>query len=308
MQMQKSAVKSPRKRTDQEWRRPKKEDGTNAMDSIKAYFTGIKKFTLLTSSEEKTLSRKIVRGDKDARRRMIEANLRLVVNIAKRYLNRGLAFQDLIEEGNIGLIKAVERFRASKGCKFSTYATYWIKQAIERAIANQSNIVRLPIHITTDLGKYKRAINKLRSAKEEVAATTIADSTGFSERYVNKLMAINTGSYTSLDDPHPSWKDDDMTFLETIECPHTANVMDMIISKEHEEVVGRILDTLKENERLIITRRFGLDGREPATLEQIGKSFGITRERVRQIEVRALDNLKKFVNENDSFRDLRMTA
>src|SRR3989337_3874064 len=130
-------------------------------DSVKFYFNSIKKYQLLTPKEEKLLAKKISKGDHLARSRMIEANLRLVVNIAKRYINRGFPLQDLIEEGNIGLIKSVERFKANKGCKFSTYATYWIKQSIERAIANQSNIVRLPIHITADLAKLARASREL---------------------------------------------------------------------------------------------------------------------------------------------------
>jgi len=142
-------------------------------DTVKVYFNSIRKLPLLSSDEEKSLARRIARGDKEARRKMIEGNLRLVVNIAKRYLNRGFQLQDLIEEGNIGLIKSVERFKASKGCKFSTYATYWIKQSIERAIANQSNIVRLPIHITSDISTPARSQSVGQTSSVDTGASIL---------------------------------------------------------------------------------------------------------------------------------------
>ena len=166
-------------------------------DSVKSYFNSIKRFHLLTSREEKLLAKKISKGDQEARRRMIEANLRLVVNIAKKYMNRGFPLPDLIEEGNIGLIKSVERFRASKGCKFSTYATYWIKQSIERAIANQGNVVRLPIHVTADISKLSRATRELMMAlSREPDFSELAERTGFSGRYVKKLDLISKKSYS----------------------------------------------------------------------------------------------------------------
>ena len=169
--------------------RPKAKSGpgeqgeSRASDSINIYFNSIKRFALLGAKEERELALKAAKGDMDARRRMIEANLRLVVNIAKRYNGRGLSFQDLIEEGNIGLIKAVERFRASKGCKFSTYATYWVRQTIDRAIANQANTVRLPIHISTDMFKVTRAEKELFiTLDREPNIAEVADRTGLSGR------------------------------------------------------------------------------------------------------------------------------
>jgi RNA polymerase primary sigma factor len=172
---------------------------TASTDSIKAYFNNIKKHPLLKPDQERVLADRIARGDKEARKQMIEANLRLVVNIAKRYIYRGLPLQDLIEEGNIGLIKSVERFKAAKGCKFSTYATYWIRQSVERAIINQSKIVRMPIHVTSDISRMMRATRELKGMlKREPSVKELADKMGVTERYVSKLKGISRKSY-SLD-------------------------------------------------------------------------------------------------------------
>src|SRR4030067_866593 len=175
----------------------KKTRPAHSTDSLRFYFDIIKKYPLLTSKEEIHLADRIATGDQDARRRMIEANLRLVVNIAKRYMGRGFPFQDLIEEGNIGLIKSAERFRTAKGCKFSTYATYWIRQSIERAIANQSNVVRLPIHINADILKLSKATHELMmTLNREPDYAELAERTGFSGRYVKKLDTVNKKSYS----------------------------------------------------------------------------------------------------------------
>ena len=281
-------------------RRGRKEDRekeTTATDSVKVYFSGIKRFALLTSDEEKTLARKIAKGDTQARRKMIEANLRLVVNIAKRYLNRGLPLQDLIEEGNIGLIKSVERFKATKGCKFSTYATYWIKQAIERAIANQSSIVRLPIHVTADISKLTRANRELtRALKREPSLVELSEKTGLSGRYVKKLNTISKKSY-SLEASFPD--DTDQSLLDRLEDDRFPTPMEVIDDSRRVERINSWLGMLDENERTILKLRFGLEEDEPQTLESIGKSFGVTRERVRQIEVKALDKLKKIIRQSD---------
>lgn len=279
-------------------KREEKEGRDNpASDSVKVYFSGIKKFNLLTSDEEKTLARRIARGDKEARRMMIEANLRLVVNIAKRYLNRGLPLQDLIEEGNIGLIKSVERFKATKGCKFSTYATYWIKQAIERAIANQSSIVRLPIHVTADISRLTRATRELsRTLKREPSITELSEKTGLSGRYVKKLNTISKKSY-SLEATFPD--DTDQSLLDRLEDDRFPAPMDIIDESRRLERINCWLGMLDDNERTILRLRFGLEEDEPQTLEAIGKTFGVTRERVRQIEVKALDKLKKIIKQSD---------
>lgn len=270
---------------------------STASDSVKVYFSGIKKFTLLTSDDEKRLARRIAKGDKEARKQMIEANLRLVVNIAKRYLNRGLPLQDLIEEGNIGLIKSVERFKATKGCKFSTYATYWIKQAIERAIANQSSIVRLPIHVTADISRLTRATRELsRTLKREPSIGELSEKTGLSGRYVKKLNTISKKSY-SLEATFPD--DTDQSLLDRLEDDKFPTPMELIDESRRTDRINGWLGMLDENERTILRLRFGLDEDEPQTLEAIGKSFGVTRERVRQIEVKALDKLKKMMKQCD---------
>lgn len=266
-------------------------------DSVNAYFSRIKKFTLLTANEEKTLARKIARGDNFARQKMIEANLRLVVNIAKRYLNRGLPLQDLIEEGNIGLIKSVERFKADKGCKFSTYATYWIRQAIDRSLANQANTVRLPIHVTTDLAKLTRAARELTaSLNREPSLRELSEKTRLSGRYVKKLTQINRKSY-SLEARLS--EDSEQTLLDLLEDESAPSPMEVIAKAASEGRMHDWLETLDENEREIIKLRFGFDEKEPETLEAVGRRFGITRERVRQIEAKTIEKLKRMVEEDE---------
>lgn len=272
-------------------------------DSINIYFNSIKKISLLKAEEERSIAKRVIKGDLAARRQMIEANLRLVVNIAKKYVNRGLALQDLIEEGNIGLIKSVERFKPSKGCKFSTYATYWIRQTIDRAIANQANTVRLPIHITTDLAKIAKAERELTSVlNREPDVREVADRTGLSGRYVKKLSSINKKSYSleaTLSD------DTEQSLIDRIEDETYPAPMELIGEITRSEKVKEWLEVLEPNERTIIQLRFGIDGEGPMTLEEVGKRFGITRERVRQIEARALTKLKKIVEETElTFSDV----
>lgn len=276
----------------------KEERETPASDTVKIYFNSIRKYPLLTSEEERHLAGKISRGDKEARRKMIEANLRLVVNIAKRYINRGFPLQDLIEEGNIGLIKAVERFKAAKGCKFSTYSTYWIKQAIERAIANQSNIVRLPIHITADISKITKASRLLMmQLNREPTVRELSDKTGLSGRYVKKLDRLGKKSY-SLEANLPDGSE--QTLLEKLEDDTYPTPMEFIDRARRLDKVVVWLKMLDDNERAIIKLRFGLENDERKTLESIGKSLGVTRERIRQIEVKALNKLKKIITESEN--------
>ncbi len=272
---------------------PGEHDESRASDSINIYFNSIKRFDLLTAKEERELALKAAKGDIDARRQMIEANLRLVVNIAKRYNGRGLSFQDLIEEGNIGLIKAVERFRPAKGCKFSTYATYWVRQTIDRAIANQANTVRLPIHISTDMFKVTRAEKELFvTLDREPNIAEVADRTGLSGRYVRKLNSINKKSL-SLDACIS--EDSGQSLLDLIEDTSYPAQLESVAADVQAEKIGAWLETLEANERTIISMRFGLDGDEPRTLEVVGRSFGLTRERVRQLEAKALGKLRKIV-------------
>ncbi len=281
----------------------KGEEGIKS-DSIYAYFQNIKKYRLLTADEEKDLARRIAKGDKDARKRMIEANLRLVVNIAKHYINRGLPMQDMIEEGNIGLIKAVERFKVTLGFRFSTYATYWIRQAIDRAIANQANTIRLPIHITSDLARVTRASRDLTSTlNREPSISELAGKTGLSGRYVKKLSSISMKIY-SLESAIQT-EEGEQSLLDKLEDVSFPPPMDLIAEARRIKSINKWLEALDPNERAIIEQRFGLKDEEPKTLEEIGNRFGITRERVRQIEVKALHKLKKILDEKAiEFSDL----
>lgn len=272
-------------------------------DAVKAYFNNVKKYPLLTPDEERKLARKIARGDEDARRRMVEANLRLVINIAKTYLNRGMPFQDLIEEGNIGLIRAAEKFRLNKGCKFSTYATYWIRQAIERAIINQSNIVRLPIHITSDIYKVVKVTRDLtKKLHREPSASEISTSMGVSGRYIKKLSLIARKS-VSLDS---SVGDDaDHTLLDMMKDEKFQLPLEMMEEEARFQQIKILLETLDEKEQAIMAMRFGINQDESDTLEAIGERFGVTRERIRQIEAKAMEKIRKILKkQNITFKDI----
>lgn len=270
--------------------RRKNEREGSAHDSVKIYFNGIKKQSLLTREEEMELARRIEKGDEAARQKMIEANLRLVVNIAKRYISRGMPFQDLIEEGNIGLIKAVERYRASRGCRFSTYATYWIKQSIERAIVNQGSLVRVPIHINSDLAKMARATAELvTSLDREPTISEISDKTGLSGRYVKRLKTVSRKS-CSLDATLPG--ETDGSLLDMIADDTSPEALEMIEKSRMEAQINEWFKVLDDKERAVLRLRFGLDDDEPRTLDFIGKAFKLTRERIRQIELTALEKIR----------------
>lgn len=276
---------------------PKEARVSAATDSVKYYFNCIKRYPLLTFSEEQELARGISRGDQRARRKMIESNLRLVVNIAKRYVNRGYPLQDLIEEGNIGLIKSVERFKAVKGCKFSTYATYWIRQSIERAIVNQSNVIRLPIHVAADIGRLNRAARDLTVVlRREPSHRELSEKTGFSGRYVKRLDIISRKTY-SLERTAPDGGD--QTLLEKIEDNTFPSPIELLSMLRRRDRVDKWLTLLDDSESSVIKMRFGLDNSPPRTLEAIGRAFGVTRERVRQIEARALGKLRHIIKEMD---------
>jgi len=260
-------------------------------DAIKLYLKEIQKTTLLTAEDERNLARKISQGDAEARNRMIESNLRLVVKIAKRYMNRGLPFLDLIEEGNLGLIKAVERFKLSKECRFSTYATWWIRQSIERALVNQSRTIRLPVHVSDDINKLIKISRELvHKFNREPHIHEIAEAMGVDNSYVRRLMVLVKKTYSI---EHPMGENNDYSLMDTIEDPTAVDPSGLIEDLNKYALVSEWLDSLGDNEREILTLRFGLDDREPQTLDTIGRSFGVTRERIRQIEAKSLEKLRK---------------
>lgn len=262
----------------------------SSTDSINVYFSWIKRFPLLTAEEERVLAERIAKGDAKARQKMIESNLRLVVNIAKHYMNRGFSLQDLIEEGNIGLIKAVERFKPVKGCKFSTYATYWIKQSIDRGVGNKSNIVRLPIHVSVDIARLTKASKALMmTLNREPDISELAQKTGFSGRYVKKLDTLNKKNYSL--DSLPA-ENTELPLLERLADDRVPAAIDLVNESRRIKSVNGWLGVLDGNEREVISLRFGIGDYKPRTLDQIGRTFGVTRERVRQIQEKALTKLR----------------
>ena len=262
-------------------------------DAIKLYLREIQKTKLLSADEEKELARRIAKGEKAARDRMIESNLRLVVKISKRYINRGLPFLDLIEEGNMGLIKAVERFKLSKECRFSTYATWWIRQSIERALVNQSRTIRLPVHVSDDINKMLRVTRELvQKMNREPSVKEIAAEMEVNTAYVRRLMVLLKKTYSI---ERPMGENNDYFLIDTIEDTSTVSPAELLEEVNKYELVATWFETLSESEKRILTLRFGLDDKEPQTLDTIGRSFGVTRERIRQIETKSLEKLRRIV-------------
>ncbi len=271
--------------------------GDHSDDAIKLYLREIQKTNLLTAEEERELARRISEGDMAARDRMIESNLRLVVKIAKRYMNRGLPFLDLIEEGNMGLIKAVERFKLSKECRFSTYATWWIRQSIERALVNQSRTIRLPVHVSDDINKLIKISRELQQRlNREPQVKEVAEAMSVDPGYVRRLMVLIKKTYSI---EHPMGENNDYSLMDTIEDTSVINPSGLVEDLEKFNRVGMWLESLGENEREILALRFGLDDREPQTLDTIGRRFGVTRERIRQIEAKSLEKLRRIMEEGE---------
>ena len=257
------------------------------------YMRDLRKLPVITVEEEKFYARKVAEGSAEARKKMIEANLRLVVKIARRYVNQGLSLLDLIEEGNIGLIKAVEKFNLAKECRFSTYATWWIKQSIERSIANHSRTIRLPVHVSSRVNRISKIISAyVEKNGREPSLEEISQESGFRIDFVRNLftMAIKTYSLESYIDENSK-----LTLEEVIPNPDNEEPLSILEHTRRMEEVASWLDALNSDERKVILLRFGLDGDEPQTLEMIGKTFGVTRERIRQIEDKALNKLRKIV-------------
>lgn len=274
-----------------------------APNALAIYLSEIRQTRLLTAEEERELAVRIDAGDMAAREQMIEANLRLAVNIAKRYLNRGLALPDLVEEGNLGLIRAVERFRAEKGCRFSTYATWWIRQSIERALINQANAVRLPVHVSDDLAKLSRAAAELRRADgAEPDPPRLARALDVPEAYVRRLLGFARRTF-SLD--QPLGDEGDYSLGDTLPDAGGTDPAEAVLAEDRAELLREWLAGLGAREQEVLSLRYGLGDDEPRTLEEIGKRFGVTRERVRQIEMSALKKLRQLtVKRNVRFQSL----
>lgn len=266
-------------------------------DAIKLYLREIQKTKLLTADEEKELARRIAKGEKAARDKMIESNLRLVVKIAKRYINRGLPFLDLIEEGNMGLIKAVERFKLSKECRFSTYATWWIRQSIERALVNQSRTIRLPVHVSDDINKMLKVTRELvQKLNREPSVKEVSTQMGANIAYVRRLLVLLKKTYSI---ERPMGENHDYFLLDTIEDTSCVSPSELLEDINKFEIVSKWLATLSENEQKILSLRFGLEDKEPQTLDTIGRSFGVTRERIRQIEAKSLEKLRRLLEASE---------
>jgi len=235
-------------------------------------------------------------GDEKARNRMVESNLRLVVKIAKRYMNRGLPFLDLIEEGNMGLIKAVERFKISKECRFSTYATWWIRQSIERAIVNQSRTIRVPVHVSDDINKLIKVTRELvTDLNREPKPEEVAEAMDVDVAYVTRLMVLVNKTYSI---ERPMGENNDYSLMDTLEDATSVDPASFVEDINKYLCVSEWLSQLNENEREILTLRFGLEDKDPQTLDTIGQQFGVTRERIRQIEAKSLEKLKRIREES----------
>ncbi|WED44640.1 RNA polymerase sigma factor RpoS [Legionella cardiaca] len=260
------------------------------MDATQIYLSEIGFSPLLSAEEEVHYARRALKGDAASRKKMIESNLRLVVKIARRYLNRGLPLLDLIEEGNLGLMKSVEKFDPDRGFRFSTYATWWIRQTIERAIMNQTRTIRLPIHVVKELNVYLRAARQLtQKLDHEPSAEEIADMVDKPLEDVEKLLGLND-KVASVDTP--IGYDENKSLLDTIADENSMNPAELLTDENLRTHIESLLDKLTENQQQVIARRFGLRGFEKATLEDVGKEINLTRERVRQIQVEALKTLR----------------
>src|SRR5690554_5052347 len=263
---------------------------TKQLDATQLYLNEIGFSPLLTPEEEVYFARLARKGEESGRKRMIESNLRLVVKIARRYVNRGLTLLDLIEEGNLGLIRAVEKFDPERGFRFSTYATWWIRQTIERAIMNQTRTIRLPIHVVKELNIYLRAARELtQKLDHEPSPEEIAQLLDRPVEDVKRMLGLNE-RVASVDVPLGA--DSDKTLLDTLPDEMAGDPGDLLQEEDLNASIDNWLSELSEKQREVVTRRFGLRGHESSTLEEVGREIGLTRERVRQIQVEALKRLR----------------
>ena len=265
-------------------------EGISLDDPVRMYLKEIGHVPLLTAEEEVALAQRMEAGDEEARHRLEEANLRLVVSIAKRYVGRGMLFLDLIQEGNLGLLKAVEKFDYSKGYKFSTYATWWIRQAITRAIADQARTIRIPVHMVETINKLVRISRQLlQELGRDPRPEEIAKEMGISVARVHEIMKI-AQEPVSLETPIGEEEDSHLgDFIEDEAAPAPAEAASFMLLREQLE---EVLETLTDREKNVLRLRFGLEDGRSRTLEEVGQSFGVTRERIRQIEAKALRKLR----------------
>lgn len=265
-------------------------DGVSIEDPVRMYLKEIGKVPLLSAEEEIELAKRMEEGDEDAKKRLSEANLRLVVSIAKRYVGRGMLFLDLIQEGNLGLIKAVEKFDYRKGYKFSTYATWWIRQAITRAIADQARTIRIPVHMVETINKLVRVSRQLlQELGREPLPEEIAKEMNIPEDRVREILKISQEP-VSLETPIGEEEDSHLgDFIQDDNVPVPAEAATFTLLKEQ---LKEVLDTLTEREQKVLKLRFGLEDGRARTLEEVGREFNVTRERIRQIEAKALRKLR----------------
>ena len=259
-------------------------------DPVKVYLKDIGKVALLSTEEETELAEKMMQGDEWAKKRLSEANLRLVVSIAKRYVGRGMHLLDLIQEGNLGLMKAVEKFDYTKGFKFSTYATWWIRQAITRAIADQARTIRIPVHMVETINKLiKISRQLLQDLGREPTPEEIAEAMGIT---VEKVVEIQTIAQDPVSLETPIGEEEDSNLGTFIEDEKSASPSDVVAFAMLKKQLISILDTLTPREEKVLRLRYGIDDGKPRTLEEVGKEFNVTRERIRQIEAKALRKLR----------------
>ena len=265
----------------------------DSYDATQLYLNEIGYTPLLTADEEKHYARLAISGDEASRQRMIESNLRLVVKISRRYLNRGLTLLDIIEEGNLGLMKAVEKFDPELGFRFSTYATWWIRQTIDRAIMNQARTVRLPIHVVKKLNSYLHAAQELRkNLDHEPSADEVARLLDCPVADVEKMLGLNE-RVVSIDEP--SWNGSEGSLADAMVDSHISDPSELLQHSDIKEHINLWLEELPANYREVISRRFGLRGYEASTLEEVGRETGLPRERVRQLQVEALKRLRSIM-------------
>ncbi|MCR4689400.1 MAG: RNA polymerase sigma factor RpoD [Saccharofermentans sp.] len=267
------------------------DDANVVDDSVKMYLKEIGKIELLKADEERDIAKRMAEGDEDAKETLINSNLRLVVSIAKKYMNRGLSLLDLIQEGNIGLIKAVDKFDYTKGFKFSTYATWWIRQAITRAIADQARTIRIPVHMVETINKLTRVQRQLvQDLGREPTTEELAEAMGMEPAKIREIQKISQDPI-SID--KPVGEEEDSHLVDFISNDELASPDEEVARNLLKEDLIKALNTLTDRERKVIELRFGLKDGVPMTLEQVGKKLGVTRERIRQIEAKAIRKLSR---------------